>query len=140
MKIRRQVVKWLDIDDEKIRLPNKFMRFLSFFTILSLLILFFFFNFKFTLPAQNDQCKRGSVMIGEIGCVIQAGQSGENIKIAEMRKERESLKERKKTEAARERKRDSFNLAFEFLKSRKVGWGCFTYAFNFFYNGHLSIF
>lgn len=79
-------------------------------------------------------------MIGEIGCVIQAGQSGENIKIAEMRKERESLKEKKKTEAARERKRDRLNLAFEFLKSRKVGWGCFTYAFNLFYNGHLSIF
>jgi hypothetical protein len=27
--MRRQVVKWLEIEDEKIRLPNKFMRFSS---------------------------------------------------------------------------------------------------------------
>lgn len=30
--------------------------------------------------------------------------------------------QKKRTEAARERKGDRFNLAFEFLKSRKVGW------------------
>ena len=57
-----------------------------------------FLIYFFTLPAQTDQYERRSVMIGEIWCVIQAKQSGENIKIAEMRKERESFKENKKKE------------------------------------------